>query len=130
MTLREPAGRERRRGNSAESTVRARAGDGAGGNTSGTVRGFCCPRLRCPAYGKPPRHAAGRRECVPSGIFFYPTLPHGRIRLHEASGIQEHPKYNPFPMVREHPQTRDHPRVREYPKESGNVQRKKGVKIP
>ena len=40
MNLREPAGWERGKGNSAEFSVRARAGDGSGGNTRGTVRGL------------------------------------------------------------------------------------------
>lgn len=40
MTLREPAGWERRQGKSAELLVRARAWGGSAGNTRGTVCGF------------------------------------------------------------------------------------------
>lgn len=40
MDPREPAGGERGKGKSAESFVRARTGDGAVGNTRGTVRSY------------------------------------------------------------------------------------------
>lgn len=43
--LREPAGRERDGGSSAESFIQAWTGDGSGGNTSGTVCGAAAGAL-------------------------------------------------------------------------------------
>ena len=67
MNLREPAGGKRRRGNSAEFHVRARAWDGPPGNTRGTVRGRG-PRGRYPfAAGQCARTQPG--DAAPSAFF-------------------------------------------------------------
>ena len=75
MKSREPAGWERGGGSSAESPVQAWAGDGPGGKTSGTVRGFgprgCYP-LTEPSR-RPGVYAVGR-SAVSAG-FFYTTPP-------------------------------------------------------
>ncbi len=60
MDPREPAGWERGKGKSAESLIRARVGDGAAGNTRGTVRGR--PRGRYPLT-ETPRRFPGVHDC-------------------------------------------------------------------
>ena len=75
MNLREPAGGERRGGNSAEFPVRARAGDGSSGNTGGTVRGpGTAGALSADIRGFPcpgERFWKSRRRVMPVGCLFF-----------------------------------------------------------
>lgn len=85
MKSREPAGWERGGGRSAESSVQAWAGDGPGGKTSGTVRGFwAAGALSAYRAVTPSRRAHCRQERGLCRLFLYETADTHSINIWRA----------------------------------------------